>query len=180
MIPGKYEYRGRWRLPESSQRLEGTLRCNNNDAIMLELEGYFEERQSPYYETILGETIKGEKITVIGANINGSELFPNTGSEIRKYACELILIGEHFNRFNEIKFNKLYLDSTYLTEWMLPTQTFFKDFYANIAESKNDKGRIYKIEEKKIVHEIKLDSIHSKLIFNLDLRLFGPAKVMRV
>ncbi len=174
MIQEDLEWRGKWWL-SGSQEMDGTLRFNHNEEIILELEGVFDEDEI-YYEIILGESQNNEKITVVDAKMDGQVIFPNSGNEIRKFSCNLVLIGIHANKFSDIKFEKVYLTPTYITEWMLPSQTFSEILYKPIPESENGEI-VYNVKAKKIECVVKLNSLNSKLIFNLDLRHFGDHKV---
>lgn len=164
------EYKGKWKLPGSERNWDGTLKFRHDEAITLDLDGFFGEDDN-YFEILLGVTNKGEKITVLNANRIGTTLFPNAGNEIRAFDCELMLIGAHFNRLNEIQFKKVYLNPTYLTEWMLPPKTFLEDLLQKEPGAKKEK--IYHIKDKGINKEVILESLKSKLIFNSKLRTFG-------
>jgi hypothetical protein len=175
MIQEDLEWKGKWRLSGSQKKLEGTLRFNHNEEMILELVGVFDENKT-YYEIILGESQNNEKITIVDANMDGLKLFPNSENEIRKFSCNLVLTGTHFNKFSDIKFERVYLTPTYITEWMLPSQTFSEILYKPVLESENGEI-IYNVKAQKIKCEVKLSSLSSKLIFNLELRHFGDYKV---
>jgi|WetSurMetagenome_2_1015567.scaffolds.fasta_scaffold02420_5 hypothetical protein len=167
-------WRGKWWV-SGSQRMDGTMRFNHNKEIILELDWVFNENEI-YYEIILGESQNNEKITVVDAKMDSQVIFPNSGNEIRKFSCNLALIGMHANKFSDIKFEKVYLTPTYITEWMLPSQTFSEILYKPIPKYENGEI-IYNVNAKKIEHVVKISPLNSKLIFNLELRHFGDHKV---
>lgn len=165
-----FEYKGKWWPPGSERIWDGILKYYHNKAIILDLEGFFGEDNN-YFEILLGEANNGKKITIVNAIKDKSTLYPNTGNETRAFDCGLLLIGEHFNEIDDIKFKKVYLRPTHLTEWMLPPKTFLEDLIQKRPLDKKDK--IYSIKEKGINKEIILESLNSKLIFNLELCIFG-------
>jgi hypothetical protein len=168
-------WRGKW-WTSSSKETDGTLRLCQNDGPILELEGIFDESDISDYELILGENKNNEKITVLGAKLYDRVILSHSENEIRKYSCSIVLKGMHVDRFDDIKFEKVYLTPTYITEWMLPPRTFSKILYNPMNISKNEE-LVYSIKAKKVRHVVKLNSLNCKIIFNLELRHFGDYKL---
>jgi hypothetical protein len=114
----KLEYKGQWRLPNSSEYYHGTLRFDPVLGSELELFGTFNDKlfDRTSKELILGTTTNGD-ITLIdnwyrhkSSNVNGVI--------ISVYRPNYILIGQHIEKNEEIEFSEVKFSLLNLFQWL--------------------------------------------------------------
>jgi hypothetical protein len=173
---GEFTCMGMWWSPENpSEKIYGFLKFNNKN-IRLELAGVFSKKytfQSLILETIHGLTNENKKVTLYkvselyfkGPHI--TDIKNNFGESV--FSCEYIFIGRHFNHADDIIFNGLGMDFTYLNEWI-----------NNKFEYEWDKDD-YSIKSKSFGYTLNLDFISSTLnIFSEAMNLGDLGKDIRI
>lgn len=162
-----------WWLPNNpTEKIYGTLEFKH-DYIELKISGVFSKKisfQSLTSEILHGLTNENKKITLYnvselyyeGPYILESGLKNNFGESI--FSCEYVFVGRHFDHAEDILFNFLYINYTYLNEWI-----------NNKLEYKRDGGD-YNIKTKSFTYNLNLESISSSLQISSDARDFGNKK----
>lgn len=116
------EYNGIWRLPTSPAdelQLNGILRYMPHEGFELEIIGSFSDLPESILSShnpviIQGTSSEGEKITLYKCFKSNSSFGPNFQTSKYKPLC--VFIGAHFVK--EPTFNKLYINYSYLDEWV--------------------------------------------------------------
>ena len=157
---GEITHIGKWWSPDNpSENIYGILKFKH-DHIRLELSGVFTKKyisQRLRLETMHGLTNEGQKITLyqvselyFSARLpTESESKNNFGESV--FSCKYIFVGRHFNHAEDIIFNHLGMNFTYLDKWI-----------DNKLEYKWD-GDVHNIKTKSIDYELNLESICSTL-----------------
>ena len=126
----KFEYIGKWKLPESGEWLNGTLSYDSDNGATLEVYGSFNsslDRKSK--EIIIGETINGE-ITLVDVWYRKTRSSSN-GVVIGLYRPIIIIEGHHFMNTSDICFRQVKTGVFNLFQWFDKTG-FNNDFdYSN-------------------------------------------------
>lgn len=111
-----FELRGRWRLPNNKDWLNGTLYFNPEERTRLELFGSFNTTfNTAKIDVILGETNKGD-VSLID-NMFGGRTSHQNGVIIGKYNPKLVFKGHHFNTEDDLKFSKIKFQVFNLFQW---------------------------------------------------------------
>ncbi len=112
-----FEYKGKWKLPESDSWLYGVLKFTSDEDISLDLFGTFSKHIFDHSQQniILGMTTEG-KITLVDNH------FRSTRDKydfitIGVYVPQMIFIGEHFNTLEEITFRQVTFNLFNLFNW---------------------------------------------------------------
>ncbi|NQT78710.1 MAG: hypothetical protein HQ565_13440 [Bacteroidetes bacterium] len=111
------EYIGRWKLPHTSEWINGTLSFNPETGANLELFGTFDKgfHDMSTKPIIHGETNIGE-ITLFD-NWFITAKYQRNGVTIGIYEPILILIGQHFGNVEEAKFRNVRFSAFNLFQW---------------------------------------------------------------
>ena len=112
----KFELKGRWRLPNNKDWLNGTLHFNPEERTRLELFGSFNTTfNTAKVDVILGETNKGD-VSLID-NMFGGRTSHQNGVIIGKYNPKLVFKGHHFNTEDDLKFSIIKFQAFNLFQW---------------------------------------------------------------
>lgn len=113
------QFKGEWWLPEHyEQRVQGEFKFNKEEGGLLEINGSIDGKFdfgtfAP--EIILGSA-NGQNITLLNCYQKGrSRSFP--GIQISTFTVQLIFIGYHFSKKEEISFTKMNVYYSNLNEW---------------------------------------------------------------
>jgi hypothetical protein len=112
------EYKGSWRLPNSDNWINGTLKFSPETGCFLELFGTFGNNtlfEPPYQEIILGKTTGGD-ITLVEVWYRSSKHIYNQ-IKLGYYRPMKVFIGKHFNSKTEIKFREVSFQLFNLWDW---------------------------------------------------------------
>lgn len=106
-----FEMTGRWWLPFSTERekIPGILKFTHEEGLELNLIGTLYVFGS--YRIILGETTEGKKITLC----HSLTLFYGGSQKIHS---SIAYIGAHFEKEEDINFNKVVFEYSHLSEWL--------------------------------------------------------------
>ena len=113
----EFEYKGIWWLPDKPEKqISGTLRFTPNEGGVLELMSSFKDIQVEP-EIILGVSSNGKNITLhkcfdTKTNFN----FP--GFLTSSFYANVIFIGAHFQKLEDIKFKSISIHYSHLDEWV--------------------------------------------------------------
>jgi hypothetical protein len=112
-----FEYKGKWKLPESDSWIDGILKYTPDEDISLELFGTFSKHIFDHSQQsiIIGKTTEGE-ITLVDNH------FRSTRNKydfitIGVYVPQMIFIGKHFNSLEEISFRQVTFRLFNLFNW---------------------------------------------------------------
>lgn len=118
----EFEYEGIWWLPDKpEEQISGTLRFTPEEGAILDLIGSFrdikdiDKKLKP--EIILGISSNGKNITLYKCFETKSTL-SNRGFLTSSFYANLVFVGAHFERKEDIKFKKLSIHYSYLNEWV--------------------------------------------------------------
>lgn len=116
------EYRGIWFLPERTRRrIGGVLKFTPGERVSLELDGVFQNfvdfgeffgREGVDPIIILGATPGGDEITLYKCFQKSTK-----GDAYSLYLADVALIGKHFKKADDIKFEQLRVRFSNLQEW---------------------------------------------------------------
>jgi hypothetical protein len=122
------EYQGYWWLPdEPEEKVSGTLKFTPDDGAILDLVGSFggikgsvgtmaDLFPSPESGLILGFSVNGKAITLRNCKMTrGSLGMP--GFATSTYSADMVIVGEHFERPEDIGFEVLSVEYAHLEEW---------------------------------------------------------------
>ncbi len=118
----KFEYKGIWWLPDKpEEQISGTLRFAAAEGAVLELIGSFKDLQDMNKilepEIILGISSNGKNITLYKCFETKSTIsFP--GFQTSSFYGNVVFVGVHFQKAEEIKFNNLSIHYLHLDEWI--------------------------------------------------------------
>ncbi|GLU53113.1 ApeA N-terminal domain 1-containing protein [Dyadobacter frigoris] len=119
------KYSGQWFLPNSNERVFGTLTFENNIGCRLELMGELNGENANFTDIpiILGVTSDSKQITLVDNFLlsrGGSTLrqYHEIGTPLNIYAINNILEGAHFFSVDELMFNSLNAELYNLDEWL--------------------------------------------------------------
>ncbi len=110
-----FEYRGFWWLPKQPEKKEsGVIKFDSIEGVTLELlDSKFGGGSFPI---LLGQTSCGKKITLYGCYITRSTSNPR-GYSTATINSDVVLVGEHFQREEDIVFDSLSISYSYLNDW---------------------------------------------------------------
>jgi len=117
----EFEYKGIWWLPDRpKEQIAGILRFTPNEGAILDLIGSFKDIKdmSKVFEPefILGISTNGENITLHKClEIKSSFSIP--GIPTSSFHANLVFIGAHFHRLEDIKFKSMSVHYLHLEEW---------------------------------------------------------------
>ncbi len=117
------EHKGDWWLPDKPEiKVKGTLVISDDQAV-LELAGALTEigpgkPQDFRPEVILGISIEGHRITLLKCFQFNPTVNLGTGAKMSNFFAEMVLIGEHFNSVDELRFNVIYAEFPSLNNWV--------------------------------------------------------------
>lgn len=107
---------GIWWIPSNPEiQVSGLLKFSSSTGIRLELIGSLQEHSKVNCPIILGVT-QGKLITLYGSKVSDSRSSA-PGFESEKYTVKTAFIGAHFSAPDEIKFNRVAVEYSYLADW---------------------------------------------------------------
>lgn len=110
-----FEISGHWWLPFSMEKVPGILKFTHEKGLELNLIGTFYTGGS--YRIIFGQTTEGKQITLCHSiTLNHSRSLPYGSSQ--KVHSSIAYIGVHFEKEEDIHFNKAIFEYTHLSEWL--------------------------------------------------------------
>jgi len=118
----KFEYKGIWWLPDKpEEQIPGTLRFTPDEGAVLDLIGSFKDIKDMNKilepEIILGVSSNGKNITLHKCfETKSSFSFP--GFQTSSFYANLVFIGAHFQKLENIKFKSLFVHYLHLDEWV--------------------------------------------------------------
>lgn len=117
----EFEYKGIWWLPDKpKKRISGTLRFAPNEGAILDLTGSFKDirdiNKILKSEIILGISSNGKEITLYNCfETKSSFSFP--GFPTSSFYADMVFIGAHFQKLENIKFKSISVHYLHLDEW---------------------------------------------------------------
>jgi hypothetical protein len=118
----KFEYKGIWWIPnKSNEQISGTLRFTPDEGAILDLIGSFKDIKDMNRmlnpNIILGISSNGKNITLHKCFETKSNVsFP--GLLTSSFYANVVFVGAHFQKNEDIKFKKLSIHYLYLDEWV--------------------------------------------------------------
>ena len=120
----EFEYMGTWWFPSEPNKLfPGNLKYKSDEGANLKLYGFLEGPRDIQEwlksDIILGISYSGHKITLIGCNQKGRNLalrFPFPITIV--FNIDFIIIGQHCQKSEDIKFNRIGVNYNNLDEWV--------------------------------------------------------------
>lgn len=134
----EFEYKGLWFLPKfPNHQVSGIIKFHPVDGAMLEITGndfdlaLFEPRNDRDHlnlrvglvtkrdrdiQIVLGYTEQGDPVTLYGCFWNGHTWA--TGYSGAKYRVQIVLIGQHFEKYEDIIFDSISIHYIYLEQWL--------------------------------------------------------------
>ncbi len=120
----EFEYKGIWWLPDKPEKqVSGILKFTPEEGAILDLIGSFKDIKNKNKseilepEIILGVSSKGEFITLNKCVETMSSIsFP--GFQASSFYANLVFIGAHFQKLEDIKFKSISAHYLYLDEWV--------------------------------------------------------------
>lgn len=121
-MTSKIEYKGKWKLPNDEDWINGTLTFDPEYGGKLELFGTFNPNflDQSNKDIILGKTDHGD-VTLIDNWYRTKKVSIQTGVTIGIYEPIKIIKGHHFNEEPEIKFRKVTFKPFHLFQWLAKT-----------------------------------------------------------
>lgn len=120
----EFEYKGIWWLPDKPEKqISGTLRFSPKEGAILDLIGSFKDIEDMHKdkmlepEIILGIFSNGKNITLHKCFETKSNIsFP--GFSTSSFYANVVFVGAHFQKKEDIKFKKLSIHYSLLDEWV--------------------------------------------------------------
>lgn len=118
----EFEYKGIWWLPDKpKEQISGTFRFTPNEGAILELIGSFKDIKNMNKilqpEIILGVSSNGKNITLHNCfETKSSSSFP--GFQTSSFYANLVFIGAHFQKSEDLKFKSISVRYLHLDEWV--------------------------------------------------------------
>lgn len=133
----KFEYKGVWWLPDNPEKqISGTLMFVPGEGAVLNLmgsfDGSFEETKSTNYkgsitkkvwagelfepEIMLGTSSGGKKITLHKC-FETNKRYSSSGFPTSSFYANIVFIGWHFTKPEELKFKSFFVNYPYFEEW---------------------------------------------------------------
>jgi hypothetical protein len=118
----EFECEGHWWLPEKpEQKIEGTLKFAPTKGISLHLIGLFggfeETSKTTKLDIVLGFSTDGRRISLCDSIISRWTIHQPGMSECW-LEVSYVLIGEHFQKKDQIKFKSMWVRFSHLDEWL--------------------------------------------------------------
>lgn len=115
----EFTYKGLWWLPDNPEKqFWGTLKYAPYDGTVLELMGNL-EHFTPSPPIILGMALNGKPITLFKCNKRGYfGNLTNSILQLTEYFINIVLIGVHFVKIDDIKLRKISVHYSNLDEWL--------------------------------------------------------------
>jgi hypothetical protein len=114
----KNEFQGMWWLPEKPEnKVAGVLTFTQHEGAELKLIGCFDKSNLLELKIILGETTRGEKISLVNC-IQTDLKTNNSGAATSLFEVDIIFNDVHFFKIEDIKFNSLSVHFSHLDEWL--------------------------------------------------------------
>lgn len=115
-----FELKGTWFLPQKpDSKMPGTLTCNANGEIALEIQGSFDSSIGPVgnydYSVIHGETLSAEKITLFDCRQTSFSMYQK--GNVEKYSSQEVYINAYYNKREDIEFDSFYLGFLNIDKW---------------------------------------------------------------
>lgn len=169
----EFQLTGVWWVPENpSIQLQGTLNFSPKNGNVLELLGTFIDHDAAQTalkaDIILGFTADGQKVTLVDSyeiHKFGSQRALKTLTFYSQFA----LVGEHFQRIEDIKFSRMLLNYTNLSKWI--------DITGFSVETSNEEKSQEQFKEYQVTYRFPTNSpkvkinnteISFKFLFNAD------------
>jgi len=119
----EFEYEGIWWLPDKpKEQVSGTLKFTPEEGATLELRGSFKNikniNKMVNSEIILGVSSNGKKITLYKCSKNESRMYFPSFLSTSSCHVEIVFIGAHFQKPEDIKFKSISVYYTHLDEWV--------------------------------------------------------------
>lgn len=117
----EFEYEGMWWFPaDPKKQISGTLKFNPNKGAILDLIGSFKDVQDiknlSEPEIILGISSNGKNITLYRCFETKSSLSV-PGLLTSSFYIDIVFVGAHFKKVEDIKFRSLSIHYSHLDEW---------------------------------------------------------------
>lgn len=118
----KFEYNGIWWLPENPERrISGILSFHPQEGASLELIGTFKEEFDKIFkldtlDIILGVTSNGKEVTLYRCYETKSQI-NSPGLVNSLFTPQVIFMGHHFEKEDDIVFDSLSINYSFLEEW---------------------------------------------------------------
>lgn len=118
----EFEYKGIWWLPDKPDKeVTGTLRFTPVGGAILDLIGSFQDIENMNKklkpEIILGVSSNGKNITLYKCFETKSS-FNFSGFQTSSFYADLVFIGAHFQKSEDIKFKSIFVHYLHLDEWV--------------------------------------------------------------
>lgn len=118
----EFEYEGIWWLPERPhERLNGRLKYTPWDGAVLQLSGSFLDADQIFQtlepRIILGVSATGKPITLHKC-IQTAYNYSDRGFSTSSFHANLLFVGAHFEKPEDIRFKSLNVHYSYLDEWV--------------------------------------------------------------
>lgn len=121
----KVEYNGRWWLPDNpDNQIFGILRFTTDEGAELDLDGLLEDvhnlEQMSNPEIIHGESNNDEILTLYKCQATslGSSVSKYRVRHRSSYSTDLIFVGIHFPKLDDMKFKSISIHYLHLDEWL--------------------------------------------------------------
>src|SRR5215207_3162497 len=118
----RFEYLGYWWLPDTpDNRVPGTLVFDPEEGATLDLLGSLRglegvmENLGP--ELILGTSSDGRSITLTGCDRDTGTLSIGGGFATSSFSADMVIVGEHFGRPEDVGFERLIVEYLHLDAW---------------------------------------------------------------
>ena len=129
----EFEHKGIWWLPsDPEEKIAGTLSFTPGEGAVLDLMGSFENIKSTNYkgsitkkvwtgelfepEIMLGTSSGGKKITLHKC-FETNEHYSSSGFPTSSFCANIVFIGWHFTKPEELKFKSFFVNYLYFEEW---------------------------------------------------------------
>ena len=118
----RFEYRGYWWLPDTpDNRVPGTLVFDPEEGTNLDLLGSLrglEGVSAPLDpELILGTSSDGRSITLKECSRDTGTLSIGAGFSTSSFSADMVIVGEHFERPEDVGFERLIIEYLHLDAW---------------------------------------------------------------
>ncbi|HEC93387.1 MAG TPA: hypothetical protein ENI51_10415, partial [Candidatus Atribacteria bacterium] len=130
----EFEYKGEWWLPHKPEkRISGTIKFTPNEGALLELIGSFKDNATDMKkllnpEIILGISFNGKNISLYKCWETKRSFGFLRGFPISSFYAEVVFIGAHFHKLENIKFKSISVHYSHLDEWANISGFDIKDF----------------------------------------------------
>ena len=184
-----FEFLGIWWLPSSpDRRIGGVLSFTEDKGLQLRLSGVLDDYLEKWedgeitklfggrqknYDIINGITVEQKKISLIDSKHLGYQGGVPPGLTAETVYSRFCFIGNHFNTIDEIKFNKLNLKYTDLSEWLSTTGYTIK------LPTKNKSGKFFENYEIRYNYPQNIISKFKDIVFTIKFDFSAPVFIQR-